>query len=567
VPATSVTNVVEGFEGATYPPAGWFLLNPDNSFTWQKTSPGKASNFSAFVDNYDYATGVYLFDYLQPPPINTAGADSLIISFDVAHKVYDDGTGPSVDNLSVLIARNCSATFSTVYSKTGTALATAGSAGTNAYTTPAQSDWRRDRVAVDLVSNPATNVVAQFRNGDAYGNNIFIDNINITPKFKRDIEVLSVTPDVLCTPGITPVATIRNRGTETVTAFKVSYSIGGGAAVTTAITGATLAPNATTTVTLTAGTLGAGANSLKFYTSEPTTASGTGDQYTFNDTIVKTTYLSATVTPPLVETFEGGTFVPAGWALSNPDNSITWQKATTGFNSSASAYLRNFVYFSNGQKDDLITPVFNFNGVDSVKVSFDLSAATKVVPNGTTPMDTLEVLVTRDCGNTFTSVYKKGGTQLQTIYDNTPIPVDYVPGAYYLWRKEYIDLTSFSPNGPLQLVFRNTTNNQNNVYIDNVNFATRTLPPRLKADGVIIAPNPFGEQFTIWYVQPPTDLRYVTVFNAAGQLIWNKVFGSGGSASNIINVDLTGKSAGFYIVNLGYGDKSKDKQIRIMKSN
>jgi hypothetical protein len=64
-------------------------------------------------------------------------------------------------------------------------------------------------------------------------------------------------------------------------------------------------------------------------------------------------------------------------------------------------------------------------------------------------------------------------------------------------------------------------------------------------------------------VQPPAGLRYVTVFNASGQLVWNKTFGTG--TSNVINVDLTGKSAGIYIVNLGYSDKGNDKQVRIMK--
>jgi hypothetical protein len=228
--------------------------------------------------------------------------------------------------------------------------------------------------------------------------------------------------------------------------------------------------------------------------------------------------------------------------------------------------LKNFGYLSTGQKDGLFTPVMAFTGVDSVKVTFDLSAATRVAATGSIAMDTLEVLVTKDCGNTFTSVYKKGGTQLQTIYGNTPVPTEYTPNASYLWRKETIDLTSFRPNGPLQLVFRNTTNNQNNIFVDNVNFSTRTLPPRLRTEGYIITPSPFSEQFNIWFVQAPADLRNVTIYNAAGQLMWNKVFGSGGSTSNIINVDMTGKAAGIYVVNFGFSDKSKDKQVTIIKA-
>src|SRR4029079_188060 len=102
--------------------------------------------------------------------------------------------------------------------------------------------------------------------------------------------------------------------------------------------------------------------------------------------------------------------------------------------------------------------------------------------------------------------------------------------------------------GPLQVVFRNTTNNQNDIYIDNVNFRTVVLPPRLKADGVIVTPNPSSGQFTLWFVQPPSDLSYISVFNSAGQQVWKKTYG--GSTSNIVDVNLAGMAAGIYLINL-----------------
>jgi hypothetical protein len=557
VPVTAI-NVVQGFEGTAFAPASWGLINTNNNVTWVRKVPGKSSGFSSFIDNYNNNT-IGQLDMLQTPPVNTVGADSVIITFDVAHKDYPG----SLDRLRVLASTNCGSTFTSVYSKAGPTLATAGSSDED-YTNPLETDWRRDTIKLNNTFTGG-NIILQFENRNDFGNNIFIDNVNVAPKFKRDLEVVSVSPDIVCTPAITPVATIRNRGTEIVTGYTVAYTIGAGAPVVQTVTGITLAPNTTTSISLTAGVLGIGANAIKVYTYAPVTVSGTGDQYLVNDTIAKTSYATSTVAAPLVESFEGS-FIPGGWALSNPDAATTWQKAATGFNSNGSAYLKNFGYFANGQKDALYTPVFSFTGVDSVQVTFDLSAATKDVATGSTPMDTLEILVTKDCGNTFTSVYKKGGTQLQTIYDNTPVATDFAPNAYYLWRKESINLTSFAPNGPLQLVFRNTTNNQNNVFIDNVNFTTRTLPDRLKREGFIINPSPFAEQFNIWYVQPPADLRYVTVYNSAGQLVWNKVFGSG-STSNIIPVNLTGKSAGVYIVNFGYSDKSKDQQVRVIKSN
>jgi hypothetical protein len=243
------------------------------------------------------------------------------------------------------------------------------------------------------------------------------------------------------------------------------------------VTGVNIAPGATATVALTAGTLAQGANNIRVYAFEPTTASGTGDQYLVNDTIVRVTYASITqIAGQVVETFEGTTFAPAGWAISNPDNSITWQRSTAGKTSGGSAYMRNFVYSNaNGSRDLLYSPVMTYTDVDSVFLSFDLSAATKASPAAAVPMDTLEVLVTRDCGATFTSVYKKWGTALQTVLDPvSPLPSEYTPFAEYLWRTEMIDLTAFRPNGPLQVVFKNSSNGGNNIFIDNVNLRTRT---------------------------------------------------------------------------------------------
>lgn len=566
---TTVANVVQGFEGTTFIPTNWSLLNANNNVTWIRKTPGKGSDFSAFIDNYNNNT-IGQLDIMQAPPINTVDADSVIITFDVSHKDYPG----SLDRLRVLVSTNCGVSYTAVYAKAGSGgangLATAPSSDAD-FTTPAQNEWRNETIRLNNTFTGG-NLIVQFENRNDFGNNIFIDNINIAPKYKRDLEVRTISPDLVCTPNITPVVTVLNRGTETVTAFTIAYTIGGGTPVTQNVTGINLASNASMNVTLAAGALAGGANNIKAYTSAPVTVSGTGDQYLLNDTASKVSYAAGSVQVPtnttVVETFEGS-FIPSGWALTNPDNSLTWQKAGVGKSSAGSAYMRNFAYYSAGQRDALITPVVNFTGVDSVKAWFDLSAATRNYPGSTTiGLDTLEVLVTKDCGATFTSVYKKWGTALQTVNDpNNPQLAEYTPGInQFLWRTEYIDLSSFAPTGPLQLVFRNSNNNQNNVYIDNVNFKTVTLPPRLRADGVIAVPNPFNERFNLWFIQAPSDLRFIRVLNAAGQMIWSKSYSSG-SPTNLIDVNLTGKAAGVYIIHVGYSNEKDDKHIRVIKTN
>lgn len=556
----------ENFEGTSFPQAEWSINNPNANVTWVKRTPGRASTNSMFIDNYNFNLVGQLDDYVTPP-IACAGADSVVIAFDVAHKNF-----PGLnDVLSVLTSSDCGNTFTvTSYSRPGNLLATAGTS-TAAYNTPADTDWRRDRVMVSGAALAAGNVIFALRNTNGYGNNIFIDNINITVHYKRDMEVTRlIRPVTECSQNVTPSVVVTNKGSETITGFTLNYSIDGGAPVSANFTGLNIASNATFTATLpVANGVALGAHNVLAYSTNLITTGGTGDQFAPNDSTRGSFNVLGVQAAPLVEGFEG-VVPPAKWAVNNPDLNVTWSKATTGNNSSGSATMQNFNYAGARlfpQEDRLITPVVTYAGVDSVFMSFDLAAATRRYPGSTQiPLDTLEILVTKDCGTTFTSVWKKWGEDLQTINDpNYSNVLPFNPGGFD-WKKIKMNITAAAGTTAtnLYVAFRSVSNNDNNVYIDNVNISTLTLPARLKAQGYLLYPNPFSGSFTVQHFLPPTDLRYVEVFNARGQLVYRKAFGTGGANSSE-GIDLSNLASGVYTVKLGY----TNKQIveRIVKTN
>ena len=249
----------------------------------------------------------------------------------------------------------------------------------------------------------------------------------------------------------------------------------------------------------------------------------------------------------------------------NPDAAIGWRDYSAGNINPGSAFVNTFNYPLTGEQDDMVTPNINFQGVDSVTLSFDLSAATFSYPGSTdVPLDTLEVLVSKDCGNSFTTVYKKWGEELQTLNDpNNGQSSEYFPVGASQWRKETIDLTSQGVQGPVMVFFRTTNNFENNIFIDNVNLKTRILPERIKQQGYLVLPNPFRNSFSVWHVQQPAGLRYIHVYNAVGQLVWAKTFQ--GNATKLESVNLAAKAAGTYIVKLGYEDSSLDVSERVIK--
>lgn len=555
------TNVplFEGFEAATYPPAGWSIIGGSGTYTWVRDNHGHNSSWSIKVDNYNNSLLGQTVS-IQTPPLRTTVLDSVIVTFDVAHKYYVG----SADVLQVLASRDCGATFVSYYNKSGATLATAGSFA-NDYVNPQQGDWRTERVAIPFTALNSGSTIIRFQNTNDYGNNVFIDNINITGIYKRDAQLLSINQpaNVICNPANTPNVTVRNVGTDTIKSLRVTYVLDNGAAVVSNFTGLNILKNTNQSFNLTAMNAPVGVHTFRAYVSDLVTNSGAGDQYTSNDTLFKSFTVVGSVAAPLVEGFENPTFPPTGWAIVNPDGVITWQRDTVAARTGrASAFVNNYNYPANGSRDELYTPQVTYTGVDSVFLNFDVAATTYSYPGSTAiPLDTLEVLVTNDCGATYTSIYKKWGNELQTVNDpNAPQTIEFIPSGRSQWRNEQLNLSAYASRSPIQLVFRNTTNFENNIFIDNVNVSTKTLPAKLKEQGYLIYPTPFASSFYIQHLLPPTELRGVAVYNSIGQRVWAREYSSTG-ATSLMQIDLSRYAKDVYTVVLRYTNRTVSQKV------
>jgi hypothetical protein len=502
-------------------------------------------------------------DELITPALDPGNATEVTLDFKVAYTPADTVDVSTWDGLEVYVSGDGGKTYHLVYKKTGKQLRTAP-VTTIPFVAFQLSLWKDETIDLSPYVASGQKMIVKFRNTNAFGNNLYIDDINITALCAgctRDVQLVSIDQPrgAECSVDVAPAATVKNRGVATITGFSIAYSVDGGTVQTKNVTGISLAKNDTIHVNLDPPTgLSIGQHHITVYTFNPVSSTGSGDQVPTNDTLSKGFGIAGTVAAPLVEGFESASFPPAGWVEVNPDAAITWARTSTGDNSTASAFVNNFNYALTGRIDELYSPQVTYDGVDSVALSFDVAAA--ATTDGY-PTDTLEVLVTKDCGNTFTSVYKKWGTDLQTTSETA---IDFIPSSSQ-WRTETIDLTNIVPTGPTQIVFRNTNNNKNNIYIDNVNLGTRILPGRLKREGVIVLPNPFSDRFTVWHYQTPTNLRFIAVYNSLGQLVWYKPYNSNAQKQEV--VDLSTRSSGVYIVRLGYADSNYNTSVKVVKHN
>jgi hypothetical protein len=176
-----VAPAVEDFEGIVFPPNGWKLYNYDNSVKWQKTfclSGAAAGNTNAaYMDFFNYNSKAQQDD-LETAHIDLTGvtSDSVIMTFDVAHAY-----GPSeLDTLSLWVSDDCAVNFvPTAYKKWGADLATVGMMNT-IFSPTATNQWRNDRL--DLTAYKTKKVFVRFRGSNNKGNNLYLDNVNITLK-------------------------------------------------------------------------------------------------------------------------------------------------------------------------------------------------------------------------------------------------------------------------------------------------------------------------------------------------------------------------------------------------
>lgn len=372
-----------------------------------------------------------------------------------------------------------------------------------------------------------------------------------------------------CSSSYKPVITIKNVGTENITSLTITAKFGTGAAVVTNWTG-TILPQATADIILNSMTLNPGTNAnFIVYTSNP---NGTVDQKPVNDTGRLAGIVYPIVTLPYSEGFESPAFPPNNWQRINPDAGITWQRTTAAAKTgAASMFINNFDYNVNGSIDWMFSPLIPVKGKDSAFLVFQVAAATYNAPDlANNPTDTLEVLVTTDCGLTYTSVYKKWGKELVTT-GNVATDQFFIPNATQ-WRKDSVLLGDFSNSNTenIQAVIRNISNYENNIYIDDINMMVKDANPNLKRKGVMITPNPFRDIFVLQYYQKPINLEFINVYNSMGQLVWQKRMALGQSGTNIgpnyLEVNLSGLSSGVYTVQIVY--RAKDTQtIRVVKVN
>ena len=172
----SSTMPSENFAATAFPPATVTVAGGTDAYNWQRyntAAAGAAGSGSAMLRWFNIAANQQDHMYLQP--VDLSGSVSASLTFDVAYAQYSTA---ELDNLVVRVSTNCGATFTNVYSKSGPTLATSAIQTAAFYPTTAAM-WRTETIDLSAY-NGQSNLLIDFLGISKYGNNGFVDNINVS---------------------------------------------------------------------------------------------------------------------------------------------------------------------------------------------------------------------------------------------------------------------------------------------------------------------------------------------------------------------------------------------------
>ena len=319
--------------------------------------------------------------------------------------------------------------------------------------------------------------------------NVLGSSLGCTPVSALDAGITNISAPIngasTCNNSVTPVVTLNNAGSTTITTAKILYKMDALATQTLNWSGS-LAAGTSTVLTLNAYT--GLTNATHVFSVSVASPNGGTDANSANNSMTSTfTVISAPVGQalPLVERFDAATFPPTGWVQINTntlDAAYKWARLanTTGIpvvpTTTACAKMDNFAGSIDitGQKDALRTPALNLNGANStLRVVFDRSHRMY----STVDIDSLNIYISTDCGGSWTRLYTKGGAQLATVTGT--LTTAYTPTANAQWARDSVSLSAYVGQPSVYIKFESRSGWGNNLYLDNINvkYTPSSAPP------------------------------------------------------------------------------------------
>ena len=302
----------------------------------------------------------------------------------------------------------------------------------------------------------------------------------------RDLSLKRIVQpnDALCDQTISPSVEVQNTGTSPITSTRIEFKRNG-QLVESKRFNLNLQTGQTALLEFASLSATGETNEFQFTIVQVNDAS---DLNAVNNTQISRPVQQGQLSIPF--TYNLATF-PAQWIVSNPDQSLTWERTSITVDGVAQSaiYMRHYEYEAQGQLDYFISPQIDLTQFPNAQLVFEVAHG-PYNQNGF--QDELMIAIAPECSADFDIVsppYQKSGTRLQT---STPTLDEFIPTSASQFRTELVNLNKFKDLGKIRIAFISKNAYGNNFYIKNI----RILPQEqfkyeLKVEGVI-TPTPIS---------------------------------------------------------------------------
>jgi len=215
--------------------------------------------------------------------------------------------------------------------------------------------------------------------------------------------------------------------------------------------------------------------------------------------------------------------------------------------------------FSGGALLPLVPSLYSFSTVKNAEMSFDVAYEPSNLTSTPKYSDTLMVYYSTDCGNTWTSIYSKGGATLSTTGSTTGAGTDtagshghgcFEPPSNNAWRKDSVSLASLYGQASVMFSFESRSGWGNIVYLDNINVTApglTSIPDITNNTDVRIYPNPSAGVFNLVVSNYEPGMNYtISVYDLLGQQVYSASLNTLPQITQGFSINLGNKTNGLY---------------------
>ncbi len=298
----------------------------------------------------------------------------------------------------------------------------------------------------------------------------------------------------------------------------------------------------------------------------------TGDSYAANNSM-NTDYIIGTPASstlvPFIETFESSTTMPSRFKVDNNNgfffydgvNSTT--KIVGANNQNSKVVVIDYWNMANNTVSEMLLSNYNNQSAANSSFEFDLAHAQNAA-SGQGSNDKLEVLVSTDCGQNWSTAWSKSGAGLST---HPPVTGNnqFIPKDNTAWRHEGFSLTNYKSDN-LFIKFKATSNFGNLGFLDNIKVSnTTSIENVIDNNSVSVYPNPTRDMAHLTFSTLKSAHVYVRVVDMMGRTVSEITRGTRSAGTHKLDITTAHLTPGIYNLQISTDGDSRTERITVVK--